>query len=184
MDEREAHASRLVADYAAALGIAPPDVRFVQTSPGPCYEALFNRIEIDSRTLGLPEPALRLVLAHEVAHATQRAALLADFLWIVLRVTVMFSVPCILFAALPDRELWRVSIPGACFALIWVASWWAWRIRASKRAVTLELDADAKATQLCGSQATLSALEVMLMRGYIDADRFHAMQDRLPPSSP
>jgi Zn-dependent protease with chaperone function len=184
MDRAQQLASRLVAQYAQALGIATPGVRFVETSCGPCYDALFNRIEIDSRTLGLPEPALRLVLAHEVAHATQRAALLADFVATLFGVSLMFAVPCVLFAALPDGELWRVSVPGAGFALIALASRKARRMRADARAARLERDADAKATRLCGSQATLDALNVMLTRGYIDATRLHALQHQLLVSRP
>ncbi|MDR5872744.1 hypothetical protein P9239_20585 [Caballeronia sp. LZ062] len=95
-----------------------------------------------------------------------------------LGVIILFAVPCAMFASSSDHELWRVSVPGACFALIWIASWKAWRKRAGKRAIALERDADAKAELLCGSQVTLSALECMVTQGFIDAARFHALQDR------
>ncbi|WP_175946066.1 M48 family metalloprotease [Caballeronia sp. BCC1704] len=179
MDKTAQLASRLVAHYAQALGIATPGVRFVETSCGPCYDALFNRIEIDTRTLDLPERALRLVLAHEVAHATQRAALLADFAAIVLFVSLLFAVSCALFASLPEAELWQVSIPGACLALTVIASRKAWRARADARLARLELDADAKAALLCGPQATRDALKLMVARGYVDAARLHGMRCHL-----
>ncbi|WP_244850873.1 M48 family metalloprotease [Caballeronia sp. SL2Y3] len=179
MDKTEQLASRLVAHYAQALSIATPGVRFVETSCGPCYDALFNRIEIDSRTLALPEPALRLVLAHEVAHATQRPALLADFVLTLLGVSLIFAVPCALFASLPDAELWRVSVPGACFALVLFASRRAWRTHADARAARFELDADAKAMRLCGSQTTLDALDSMVAHGYLDATRHRALKHQL-----
>lgn len=92
----EQHVYGLVAHYAHALHVKAPRVRFVRTSSGPCYEALFNRIEIDAYTLALPEPVLTLIVAHEVAHATQRGHMLLDLAWMSLGTAVLFFVPCYL----------------------------------------------------------------------------------------
>ncbi|WP_321796903.1 hypothetical protein [Caballeronia sp. J97] len=169
----------LVADDAALLHVAPPHVRFVTTSAGPCYEALFNRIEVDGATLALPEPLLRIVVAHEVGHATQRKAMLLDFACTVLSVMAMLSIPCIVFATAPDDELWRVSIPGAGFVLAFFACRKFWRTHGAKRAAAFELDADAKAASLCGPASALAALEAMATRGHVDAARLDAMRRRV-----
>ncbi|WP_244285615.1 hypothetical protein [Caballeronia concitans] len=178
METAEQHVSRLVANDAAALGIAPPVVRFVATNSGPCYEALFDRIEVDARTLLLPEPLLRLVIAHEVAHATQRRALLLDFAWTVLGVAALIAGPCVMFAAWPDEDLWRVSVPGAVFAFVVAMFFKAWRAHGARRAIALELDADAKAALICGARPALQALEEMTKRGIVDEIRLQAMRER------
>jgi Zn-dependent protease with chaperone function len=174
------HVRSLIADDAAALHVAAPRVRFVATSGGPCYEALFNRIEIDRSTLALPEPLLRIVVAHEVGHATQRKAMLLDFARTALAMAALMSVPCVAFATLPDEELWRVSVPGFGFVLAFFACWRVLRARGLKRSATLELDADAKAASICGAALALQALEAMATRGYIDTARLDAMRARLP----
>ncbi|WP_244817332.1 M48 family metallopeptidase [Caballeronia sp. Lep1P3] len=179
MDAALLHASHLVARHAAALGIAPPAVRLVTASRSPCYEALFNRIELNERTLALPEPLLSLVLAHEVGHATQRLALLADLVLTMLAVALLIAVPCVAFVFLPDDDLWRVSIPGAGFAMLAAVSWTAWRPHAAKRAIAMEIDADAKAAQVCGAQPALLALEALAMQGIVDAVRLEAMRGRV-----
>jgi predicted metal-dependent hydrolase len=94
----EQHILSLVAADAAALHVTPPHVRFVTECAGPCYEALFNRIEVDRATLALPEPLLRIVVAHEVGHATQRGTMLLDFAWTVLSVMALLSIPCVVLA--------------------------------------------------------------------------------------
>ncbi|SAK75827.1 hypothetical protein [Caballeronia ptereochthonis] len=170
----------LVAADAAALRVAPPRVRFVKTSGGPCYEALSNCIEIDRSTLALPEPLLRIVIAHEVGHATQRKTMLLDFVRTALVVAALMSVPCVMFTTLPDEELWRVSVPGFGFVLAFFACWRMRRAHGAKRAAALELDADAKAASIYGATPVLQALEVMATRGHIDAARLDAMRARLP----
>jgi hypothetical protein len=175
----EDHVRSLIADDAAVLHVAPPRVRFVTTSGGPCYEALFNRIEIDPNTLALPEPLLRIVVAHEVGHATQRRTMLLDFARTAFVMAALLSIPCLLFANAPDEELWRVSVPGMGFVAAFFACGKIWRAYGAKRSAALELDADAKAASICGAAAALQALEAMASRGYIDAARLDAMRARL-----
>ncbi|SAK64362.1 hypothetical protein AWB82_03417 [Caballeronia glebae] len=179
----EQHILSLVADDAALLHVATPRVRFVTTSSGPCYEALFNRIELDRATLALPEPLLRIVVAHEVGHATQRNSMLLDFAWTVLAAMALLSIPCIIFAISPDDDLWRTGVPGLGFVLAFFACAKIWRMRAVKRAATFELDADAKAASLCGAASALAALETMAARGCIDEARVDAMRARLMSTS-
>jgi hypothetical protein len=124
----EQHILSLVADDAALLHVATPRVRFVTTSSGPCYEALFNRIELDRATLALPEPLLRIVVAHEVGHATQRNSMLLDFAWTVLAAMALLSIPCIVFAISPDDDLWRTGVPGLGFVLAFFACAKIWRM--------------------------------------------------------
>ncbi|SAK53103.1 hypothetical protein AWB79_01978 [Caballeronia hypogeia] len=176
---QEDHVVSLVANYAAALHVGAPRVRFVTTPFGPCYEALFNRIEIDRGTLALPDALLRIVVAHEVGHATQRKSMLLDFAWTVLCVAALVSIPCMVFATSPDEDLWRVSVPGAGFALSLIACRKGWRAHGAKRSAAFELDADAKAASICGPASALAALEAMAERGHIDAARLHAMRARL-----
>ncbi|WP_250515969.1 M48 family metalloprotease [Caballeronia sp. INDeC2] len=176
---QEEHIVALVAADAAALHVTPPHVRFVKRGAGPCYEALFNRIEVDRDTLALPEPSLEIVVAHEVGHATQRRTMLLDFAWTVLSVTALLSIPCIVFATLPDEEFWRVSVPGLGFVAAYFACGRLWRIRGAKRSDAFELDADAKAASLCGAASALAALEAMATRGHIDKARLDAMRARL-----
>ncbi|SAK48669.1 hypothetical protein AWB76_01233 [Caballeronia temeraria] len=173
----------LVADDAAQLHVAPPRVRFVTTSSGPCYEALFNCIELDRATLALPEPLLQIVVAHEVGHATQRKRMLLDFAWTMLSVMALLSLPCIVFATSSDEDVWRVSVPGFGFVLAFFACARLRRARDAKRAAAFELDADAKAALLCGPASALAALEAMATRGHIDAARLDAMRARLAPTS-
>ena len=175
----ERHVLALVADDAAALHVAPPRVRFVKASGGPCYEALFNRIEIDRATLALPEPLLRIVVAHEVGHATQRKSMLLDFAWTALAVAALLAIPCIAFATSRGADLWRVSVPGLIFVLAFFACGKLWRAHGAKRSAAFELDADAKAASICGPASALAALEAMAMRGHIDAARLDAMRARL-----
>jgi hypothetical protein len=175
----EQRARSLIAGFAQALNVKAPQVRFVAASAGPCYEALFNRIEVDARTLALPDALLCIVLAHEVAHATQRRSMLFDFAWTGLGTMALLSVPCVMFATSTDDDIWRVSIPGLGFALAWIASWKTWRPHAAKRATAFELDADAKAAQLCGVASTLNALEAMSRRVHIEPVRLAAMRARL-----
>ncbi|MDR5740435.1 MULTISPECIES: M48 family metalloprotease [unclassified Caballeronia] len=177
MELAEQRVSRLVARYAAMLGIEPPAVRFVASGSGPCYEALFHRIELDRRTLALPEPQLCFVVAHEVGHATQRPALLLDFARTVLVVTALVAVPCIMFAAWSQADLWRISIPGALCALAVALMRPIWHARTLSRAIALELDADAKAARVCGARSALQALEAMARSGHIDALRLRAMHE-------
>jgi len=172
----ERHVLSLVADDAAALHLAPPRVRFVAASAGPCYEALFNRIEIDRATLALPEPLLCIVVAHEVGHATQRRAMLIDFAWTSLCVAMLFAIPCVFFASSSDEDLWRVSVPGLGFVLAYIACWKIRRAHGASRSAALELDADAKAASICGPASALAALEAMAARGHIDAARIEAMR--------
>ncbi|MCI1043379.1 M48 family metalloprotease [Caballeronia zhejiangensis] len=173
----------LVADDAALLHVATPRVRFVNTSNGPCYEALFNRIELDRATLALPEPLLRIVVAHEVGHATQRKTMLLDFAWTVLSVMMLLSVPCIVFAISSEDDLWRITFPGIGFAFTLFVCLKIWSVRAAKRAAAFELDADAKAAALCGPESALAALEAMAARGHVDAARLDAMRARLVSTS-
>ena len=175
----EDHVRLLVATDAAALHVAAPHVRFVKSSFGPCYEALFNRIEIDRGTLALPEPLLRIVVAHEVGHATQRKTMLLDFAWTTLAMAALMSIPCIMFATLRGDELWRVSAPGLGFVLAYFACWKLRRTRAAKRSAALEIDADAKAASIYGAASALRALEAMSSRGHIDAARLDALRARL-----
>ncbi|BAN27871.1 hypothetical protein [Caballeronia insecticola] len=175
----EGHVRSLVAADAAALRVAPPRVRFVTSSGGPCYEALFNCIEIDRGTLALPEALLCIVVAHEVGHATQRRAMLFDFAWTALAMAALISIPCVLFATLSDDELWRVSMPGMGFVLAYFACWKMQRAHGAKRSAALELDADAKAASICGAAPALQALETMSLRGHIDSARLDAMRSRL-----
>jgi Zn-dependent protease with chaperone function len=174
----EAHVSSLVTFYAHALHVKAPRVRFVRTSPGPCYEALFNRIEIDERTLALPDAVLALIVAHEVAHATQRRSMLLDLAWTGIGTACLLSIPCYVFAISSDDDIWRVTAPGACFVLIWMACVKLLRARARKRAAAFELDADAKAAQLCGTAHALQALESMALRVRIEPMRLDAMRAR------
>lgn len=51
--------------------------------------------------------------------------------------------------------------------------------RAAKRAAAFELDADAKAAQLCGAASTLQALEAMSRCVHIEPARLDAMRARL-----
>jgi Zn-dependent protease with chaperone function len=173
------HARDVVTHYAAMLHVSVPSVRIVNTSAaGPCYEALANRIEIDTRTLDLPEPLLRLVLAHEVGHATQRRRLLLDLLSTCLFTTALLSLPCYLFATSSTADIWRISAPGLGFIIAWLMLRRALRPRATKRAAALELDADAKAAQLCGAACALDALETMAQRMHIEPARLEAMRVR------
>jgi Zn-dependent protease with chaperone function len=176
---QERHILALVADDAAALHVAPPRVRFVKTSCGPCYEALFNRIEIDRETLALPEPLLRIVVAHEVGHATQRATMLLDLALTVLSVMALLAIPCITFATSPGADLWRVSVPGLAFVAAFFACAKLWRVHGAQRSAAFELDADMKAASICGCSSTLAALEAMAARGHISAARIDAMRERL-----
>lgn len=48
------------------------------------------------------------------------------------------------------------------------------RSRAKKRAAAFELDADAKAAQLCGASRALQALEIMALRVHIEPARLDA----------
>ncbi len=175
----EQHILSLVAADAAALHVTPPHVRFVTGCAGPCYEALFNCIEVDRATLALPEPLLRIVVAHEVGHATQRRTMLLDFAWTALSVMALLSIPCIVFATSSDEDFWRVSVPGFGFVMAFFACGKIWRARSAKRSAAFELDADAKAASLCGAASALAALEVMAARGHIDAARLDAMRARL-----
>jgi Zn-dependent protease with chaperone function len=175
----QARVRALIATDAAALHVAPPYVRFVTTSGGACYEALFNRIEIDPGTLALPEPLLSVVIAHEVGHATQRRTMLVEFAWSALIMTALISIPCFLFATSSDEEFWRVSTPGMGFVLAFFAFRKIWRVRAVKRAAAFELDADAKAASIHGPDSALQALEAMAARGHIDDSRLEAMRARL-----
>ncbi len=175
----EQHARDLVARFAMGLRVKTPRVRFVKTSSGPCYEALFNCIEIDEQTLALPESLLCLVIAHEVGHATQRGTMLLDFVWTGLGAALLLSVPCYMFATSSEGDVWRISAPGLGFALAWFGAWKALRLRATKRAAALELDADAKAAQLCGVACAMNALEVMAQRVHIEPARFDAMRARV-----
>jgi Zn-dependent protease with chaperone function len=172
----ERHVRNLVAQYAHALGVKSPCVRFVQTSPGPCYEALFNRIEIDECTLALPEPVLSIIVAHEVAHATQRRNMMLDLAWTGIGTAALLFVPCYVFAVSSGDDLWRITAPGACFTLAWILGLRFLRSRARKRAAEFELDADAKAAQLCGPSRALHALEAMALRVYIEPARLDAMR--------
>jgi hypothetical protein len=174
----EQHVCRLVAHYAHALHVSAPRVRFVRTSTGPCYEALFNRIEIDERTLALPEAVLSLIVAHEVAHATQRLSMLLELLWTGIGTAGLIFVPCYLFAVSSHDDIWRVTAPGVCFVLSWMACLKLARARARKRAAAFELDADAKAAQLCGTASALQALELMALRVHIEPVRLDAMRAR------
>ncbi|SAK49649.1 hypothetical protein AWB77_01154 [Caballeronia fortuita] len=176
---QEARIVSLVAADAALLHVTPPHVRFVTTSAGPCYEALFNRIELDRATLALPEPLLRIVVAHEVGHATQRRTMLLDFAFTVMFLMALLSIPCIVFALAPDEELWRVSVPGIGFVLAFFACMKKRRAHAASRAAMFELDADAKAASICGAASALAALEAMASRGWIDAARIEAMRMRV-----
>lgn len=101
----EQRARRLVAGFADTLRVWRPRVRFVKASAGPCYEALFNRIETDTRTLMLPDSMLDIVLAHEVAHATQRRSMLLDLAWTGLASAALLSIPCIVFATSTDDDV-------------------------------------------------------------------------------
>jgi Zn-dependent protease with chaperone function len=168
----EEHVRGVVQRFAATLHVRAPRVRFVRASAGPCYEALSNRIEIDEQTLSLPEPLLRIVLAHEVGHATQRRKMLLDFAWTGVGLSALIAVPCIVYAGSLEREIWRVSAPGLAFVLAFIA----YRTRARRRTAALELDADAKAAQLCGAAPTLEALEAMALRVHIEAARLDAMR--------
>jgi Zn-dependent protease with chaperone function len=168
----------LIEGFAVALNVKPPHVRFVEASSGPCYEALFNRIEIDERTLTLPDSVLRMVLAHEVAHATQRRSMLRDFAWTGMGATALLSIPCVAFATFSDDDLWRVSMPGLGFTFAWMAGWKLMRPHAARRAAAFELDADAKAAQLCGTACALHALLEMSKRVYIEPARIEAMRER------
>jgi hypothetical protein len=178
MEAPQQHVMHLVARYAAILGIAPPIVRLAASYSGPCYDPLFNRIEVDAPTLALPEPLLCLVLAHEVGHATQRTALLFDLTKTVFGVTALIAGPCIMFAAWPGEDLWRISIPGALFAILMALLFPTWRARTVQRAKALELDADAKAATLCGARIALEAMEIMAKRGRVDATRLNVMRER------
>ncbi|MFM0049458.1 hypothetical protein [Caballeronia grimmiae] len=178
MEAPQQHVMHLVARYAAILGIAPPIVRLAASHSGPCYDPLFNRIEVDAPTLALPEPLLCLVLAHEVGHATQRTALLFDLTKTVFGVTALIAGPCIMFAAWPGEDLWRISIPGALFAILMALLFPTWRARTVQRAKALELDADAKAATLCGARIALEAMEIMAKRGRVDAIRLNVMRER------
>ncbi|SAK44636.1 hypothetical protein AWB78_00531 [Caballeronia calidae] len=177
------HILSLVAHDAAMLHVAPPRVRFVNTSGGPCYDALFNRIEIDRATLALPEALLHIVVAHEVGHATQRKAMLLDFARTGLCIAALLAIPCFMFATSPDEDLWRVSVPGFGFVLAFIACSKIWRAYGVKRAAAFELDADAKAASICGPESALAALEATAMRGHIDAARLEAMRSRLMSSA-
>jgi hypothetical protein len=178
--DASAHARDLVARYATLLDVTPPGVRIVNASAaGPCYEALFNRIEIDTRTLALPELLLCPVLAHEVGHATQRGRMLVDFALTVLGTAALLAVPCYLFASSSEADSWRACAPGLGFTLAWLTLRRALRPRARRRAAAFELDADAKAAQLCGAARTLDALEAMAQRMDIDPARLDAMRARL-----
>lgn len=175
----ERHVLALVADDAAALHVAPPRVRFVTSSCGPCYETLLNRIEIDRDTLALPEPLLRIVVAHEVGHATQRRSMLLDFARTLASTMTLLAIPCITFATFPGEDLWRVSVPGLAFVLAFIACLKIWRARGEKRSAAFELDADAKAASIYGPASALAALEAMATRGHISAARLDAMRARL-----
>jgi hypothetical protein len=175
----EQHVRDLTARFADALHVKAPRVRVVKTSSGACYEALFNRIEIDERTLALPEPLLSMIVAHEVAHATQRAQMLRDFAWTGIGTVGLFFVPCYVFATSADDDFSRISVPALSFALAAMIGVKIMHPRAMKRAAALELDADAKAAQLCGVRCALQALEAMALRVHIEPARIDAMRARL-----
>lgn len=175
---KERHVLALIATDAAALHVAPPRVRFVESCGGPCYEALFNRIEIDRETLALPESLLRIVVAHEVGHATQRATMLFDFACTLMATTALLTIPCIAFATAADVDLWHVGVPGLGFMAAFIACSKIWRAHGAKRSAALELDADAKAAAICGAAPALAALEAMATRAPISAARLHAMRAR------
>jgi Zn-dependent protease with chaperone function len=168
----EEHIRSVVRRFADTLHVRTPELQFVKSVSGPCYEALSNRIDIDERTLNLPEPLLCIVLAHEVGHATQRRKMLLDFVLTVIAVTAWIVVPCVMLAASAEREIWRISAPGLVFVLAYIA----YRRRVSYRTMKLELDADAKAAQLCGASHALQALEAMAQRMYIEPARLDAMR--------
>jgi hypothetical protein len=175
----ERHVLALVADDAAALRVTPPRVRFVTSSCGPCYETLLNRIEIDRETLTLPEPLLRIVVAHEVGHATQRRAMLLDFARTIGSTMTLLAIPCITFATLPGEDLWRVSVPGIAYVLAFIVCAKIGRAQGEKRSAAFELDADVKAASIYGSASALAALEAMATRRHISAARLDAMRARL-----
>lgn len=175
----EEHVSNVVRRFADTLHVRMPGLRFVKSASGPCYEALSNRIDIDERTLNLPEPLLCIVLAHEVAHVTQRTKMLFDFALTGIGVTALIAVPCAVFAASAEREIWRISVPGLVFVLAYIA----YRRHSSQRTMKLELDADAKAAQLCGASDALQAMEAMAQRGYIEPVRLDAMRTLARTSS-
>jgi Zn-dependent protease with chaperone function len=179
MQPSEQRARALVERFSAALKVRTPDVHVVGRSGGPCYEALFNRIELDERTLALPDALLCIVLAHEVGHATQRASMLLDFVWTGVGTALLLSIPCIVFATSSASDVWRVGVPALGFALALFICRNTLLPRIRKRSAALELDADAKAAQLCGAATALQALEAMSRNVYIEPARLDAMRARL-----
>lgn len=111
---------------AAAAGCAAPWVR-VKKMRNACYNPLVHRISVSAQLLdSLPDPALRTLAAHEVAHSTQREEMLRDAAHTLLLPVLAWLVAAIgtigtFLSGYPSAALWLLA--GATLVTIPLSKW-------------------------------------------------------------
>jgi Zn-dependent protease with chaperone function len=174
LDEEEVRT--LVSKFAAALRIPTPNTRLSKITKAPCYDPVFNRIELSEEFLELPDQIVMVILAHEVGHAAQRRTLLLDLLKTGLSTASLIAVTWIFLASLPPDAPWRLIVGLAVFPPTYAAYLKFASLRQTKHNLALELDADRKAAMLCGPEATLAALDCLSNYALIREDRLAALR--------
>ncbi|MFM0136300.1 hypothetical protein [Caballeronia grimmiae] len=177
--EKEEYVRALTRNFAAALHIREPSVRFVKISASPNYDPLRNRIELGYAILTLPSLIVRVTIAHEVGHATQRKALLLDLAADGLCKMLIIAVPWIVYGWTARDKPWDIVISATAFVLAYGTYICTARAARTKQAIALEVKADEIAAILCGSHSTLRALETLSTFSLIRPERLEAFRARL-----
>lgn len=158
---RAREAERWIATFASEVGVRPPKLCVKPKLKGCMYNALTHRIVAGNQVFAGSDDEVRVTLAHEVGHATQRMEIILDVTPIVLAAVCLFS-SCLAFAYFDVRN--KVVIVAALFSMLallaigdrWFKRWF------EPRYISREVHADAVSAKLCGVEKALALLRTFV----------------------
>lgn len=148
-----------VNEFSSALGVNAPTLAISKQIKGrnSCYNSLRHQIDVGQALMSDAATAIRVVLAHEMGHVTQRWACLRD-VFLCAGITVALGV-AIIIAALHETQRGRIPILTAAALLSLLFIWASLMVRwMEQMRLRQEFEADAIAVDLCGHDTVLAVL--------------------------
>jgi hypothetical protein len=148
-----------VREFSRTVGVKAPNLVISKKIKGrnSCYNALRHRIDAGQELMSDAATTIRVILAHEVGHVTQRWTTLRDIL-LCAAITIALGV-AIVVASVHETHRGRIPILTAATLLAVMFSWAALMVRwLENTRLNQEFEADAVAAHLCGNDSALAVL--------------------------
>ncbi len=154
----------LIKAYAREAKCQPPTLRLKKANGGDgLYDPFLHRIEINETLLTGSDEHLRVIVAHEVGHATQRQELLLEK---ALLIGVVIAIVALTYWShkqfvrmFPDQFIASIAVVITCLAILMEGAGMGVTKWIDPRELSREFEADEFAVMMCGQNSTIQTLQ-------------------------